>query len=77
MGMKVRLGLLGSTARRRDLVWSESDREILMVASLWVSLTLLAIGLIRVGPFASFPGVMMRCFRDCRVTAPMRSDLEL
>jgi hypothetical protein len=37
-----------------------------MVASLWVSLGRLAIGLIRVGPFASFPGVMTRYFRDCR-----------
>jgi hypothetical protein len=64
--MKVRLGLLGSTARRSDLGWNESYREIVMVASLWVSLTRLAIGLIRVCPFASFPDVMTRCFRDCR-----------
>ena len=64
--MKVRLGLLGSTARKSDLGWSESGRVIWMVASLLVSLSRLVIGLIRVGPFASFPDVMTRCFRDCR-----------
>ena len=63
--MKVRLGLLDSIAKKSDLGWNESVREILKVASLLVSLTRLAIELIRVGPFASFPGVMTRWFRAC------------
>lgn len=66
MVMKVRSGLLDSTAKRSDLGWSESGRGIWKVASLWVSLSRLVIGLIRVGPFASFPDVVTRCFRDCR-----------
>ena len=58
--MKVRLGSLDSTAKRNDLGWIGFGRGILKVASLWVSLTRLAIELIRVGPFASFPVVMTR-----------------
>jgi len=58
--MKVRLGSLDSIAKQNDLGWSGSGRGISMVASLLVSLTRLAIELIRVGPFASFPGVMTR-----------------